>query len=280
MGDTATPVFLDARGAAGGRRFCMLHRPAHDAVVGTIVYVHPFAEEMNKARRMAALQARAFASAGYAVLQCDLFGCGDSAGDFGDATWDDWVDDVADAAEWLVGRFDAPLTLWGLRAGCLVASEAARRKALGCDFLFWQPMTSGKVALQQHLRLQVAKDMLEGQAGGATDTLRARLARGEPVEIAGYSLNPALANGLDHATLSPAAHGRSAWIEVSTRDDPGLLPATAAAIERWKAGDRTVLARVVQGPPFWNTTEIEEAPALIAATLDAVGQEAAAKCVA
>ena len=35
---------------------------------GAVVYVHPFAEELNKSRRMAALQARAMAAAGYAVV--------------------------------------------------------------------------------------------------------------------------------------------------------------------------------------------------------------------
>ncbi|MBK8384562.1 MAG: hypothetical protein IPL11_02315 [Candidatus Accumulibacter sp.] len=41
----------------------------------------------NKSWRIVPLQARALATAGYAVLQIDLMGCGDSSGDFGDATW-------------------------------------------------------------------------------------------------------------------------------------------------------------------------------------------------
>ncbi len=50
---------------------------------------------MNKSRRMAALQARAFAAMGFGVLQIDLFGCGDSSGDFSDARWDIWKQDLA-----------------------------------------------------------------------------------------------------------------------------------------------------------------------------------------
>ena len=56
---------------------------------------------MNKARRMAALQSRALAAAGFAVLQIDLFGCGDSSGDFADASWAAWQQDVALAVQWL-----------------------------------------------------------------------------------------------------------------------------------------------------------------------------------
>ncbi len=39
-----------------------------------VVHVHAFAEEMNKSRRMAAMQSRALAAAGFAVLQIDLLG--------------------------------------------------------------------------------------------------------------------------------------------------------------------------------------------------------------
>ena len=273
----AAPFFLDDD--AGGQRMCVLHGPLTDNVLGIVVYVHPFAEEMNKARRMAALQARAFSRAGYAVLQCDLLGCGDSSGDFGDATWDDWLADVARAAAWMRGRHDAPLTLWGLRAGCLVASEAARRHSLECDFLFWQPMTAGKVALQQHLRLNVAREMLDGQERGGTQRLRERLNRGEAVEIAGYALNPALAAGLELATLQPSTNGRSTWLEVSTRDDGGLLPASAAMLERWRSAGHQVAQRVVKGAPFWNAVEIEEVPELIAATSDMTRHEPVAECI-
>ena len=276
MAAAAAPFFLDDE--AGGQRLCILHRPPTQDVRGIVVHVHPFAEEMNKSRRMAALQARAFASAGYAVLQCDLLGCGDSSGDFGDATWDDWLADVTRAVQWLRQRHDAPLTLWGVRAGCLLASQTAQRHAPECELLFWQPMTSGKAMLQQHLRLHTAKGMLDGQAGGGTQRLRERLAAGQAIDIASYALNPALAAGLEQATLQPSPRGRTMWLEVSTRDDGGLLPASASVLERWKAAGHDVTERVVKGPPFWNTTEMEEAPELIAATTEMSCRERLAEC--
>ena len=54
--------------AAPGERFCLAHAPAREPR-GAIVYVHPFAEEMHKSRRMAALQARLLAARGWLVLQ-------------------------------------------------------------------------------------------------------------------------------------------------------------------------------------------------------------------
>ena len=66
-----------------------------------IIHIPAFAEEMNKSRRMLAMQAQAFAGQGYAVLVLDLFGTGDSSGDFGEATWDIWLQNIDTALVWL-----------------------------------------------------------------------------------------------------------------------------------------------------------------------------------
>ena len=248
---------------------------------GQVVYIHPLAEEMNKSRRMAAMQARALAAAGYAVLQIDLLGCGDSSGDFGDATWSAWVDDVLAAHQWLRTQprprdgassdEPAPLWLWGLRAGCLLAVEAARKLPEPCHFLFWAPAPAGKPLLQQFLRLKMAGDLLAGNAKGVMDGMRAQLAAGNSVEVAGYALNPGLASGLEQAGLSPpVASARVEWLELSTRDPGTLTPVAAQAQARWQQAGYTVRSHLVTGPSFWQTAEIEDAPALISATITAI----------
>lgn len=88
----------------GGARFCLLSRPIAEAK-GGVLFVPPFAEELNKSRRMVAEAVRAFVEAGWAVLQLDLKGCGDSAGDFGDAAWADWLADVDAGGLYLVSGY-------------------------------------------------------------------------------------------------------------------------------------------------------------------------------
>lgn len=257
--------------ADSGQRFCLFHPARGDVTRGLLLYIHPFAEEMNKARRMAALQARALAGAGYAVLQIDLHGCGDSSGDFGDATWPGWVSDVASAARWLRARSDAPLWLWGLRAGCLLASEAARQLDEACHFLLWQPATAGKPLLQQFLRLKVAGDMLAGNAKGIMESLRQQLSQGKSVEIAGYTLSAGLASGLERSVLTaPERTGRVEWIELTSRPGASLPPASVQTLERWHQAGVSVRSQIAAGPAFWQTSEIEEAPALLTATLAAL----------
>src|SRR5579864_8605852 len=94
-----TPLYLES----GKRRlFGIYHAPFPGCKRHSgFIYVPPFAEEMNLARRMAALQARALAATGSGILLLDLFGTGDSGGDFCDARWELWIDDILAAADWL-----------------------------------------------------------------------------------------------------------------------------------------------------------------------------------
>ena len=274
--------FLPVDPEGNGQRFCLHYPAVAGTLQGLVLYVHPFAEEMNKSRRMAALQSRALANAGFAVLQIDLLGCGDSSGDFGDATWQAWVNDVVVGAQWLrklappagTGQSQPPLWLWGLRAGCLVAAQAARQMNEPCHFLFWQPPSAGKQLLQQFLRLKVAGDMLGGQSKGVMDALRQELAGGRSVEVAGYMLSPGLTSGLESADLTPAtvSHGRRRveWLEVSTREDAALSPASVKTLAQWQESGFQVASHIAHGPAFWQTTEIEDAPALIEATVAAI----------
>jgi uncharacterized protein len=291
MASGFSAFFLPAAATSVGHRFCIYHPPAGESAPrGMIVYLHPFAEEMNKSRRMAALQSRALSENGYAVLQIDFLGCGDSSGDFGDATWDAWIDDVGLACNWLrqkqigfadTSPYEAPLWLWGLRAGCLLALAAESRLRLQCNFLFWQPPTSGKLLLQQFLRLKVAADMLSGQSKGVMEGLKQQLQSGHSVEIAGYLVSSPLALGLETATLNPELLGmgqssgyRLECIEISPREDASVNLQTAKAMETWNAKGWAANAQVVNGPAFWQTTEIEDAPALISATLAALREPA------
>lgn len=259
--------------AADGWRHCVFHAPGRQGVRGAVVYVHPFAEEMNKSRRMVALQARAFASEGYAVLLIDLMGCGDSSGDFADATWTHWCDDVRAAVRWVQRETGHEPWLWGLRAGALLCVQASDVLAGVPRFLFWQPAPLGRLVWNQFRRLQVAGAALRGE-----DAEPAAVTPGDET-IAGYRVDAALSGGLSAATLAPPARAsRSCWIEVAPDDGAALLPATQRALQAWQAAGHRVQAVTLAGKAFWQTTEIETVPALAAlsvAQLHLAEQEAA-----
>ena len=270
MSHTATaalpllPFFLPA---SGGQRYCLLHLPPPGRNArGGILYVHPFAEELNKSRHVAAAQARAFAAAGYSVLQIDLFGCGDSSGDFSEARWDIWHNDLHLACAWLAQRVDGPLSVWGLRLGALLALDFASRAPLPlARLLLWQPETDGRRSIDRFLRLRLATSMLAGGTQEAPGHARAALAQGEPVEVAGYQLAPELAlaiDGVSAAALLPAVPVY--WLEYQ---GPAQTCAPLPPLARlWRERGAAVHVASFGDGPFWHSGELLACPQLLDAT--------------
>jgi exosortase A-associated hydrolase 2 len=259
-------------GSGATCRFVLRHEPLGPPRA-LVLHAHAWAEEMNKARRMTAYQARSWASEGVAVARPDLLGCGDSPGEFADAAWDTWIDDLVRFARELQSRYPGvPLWLWGLRAGALLARAAVEQLEGVAGLVLWQPATQGRQVLRQFLRLRSAAAARGlGTTAAMPEQLLRELESGHPVELAGYVLPPALALGLRAATLAPSARPLVVhWIEVSARPDATLLPASAACIQSWETAGHTVRPLVVPGPAFWQTQEIEDAPALVAASTAAL----------
>lgn len=271
----AQPFFLDT---PSGARFCLYHAPA-GACRGALLYVAPFGDEMNRTRNLAARQARALAQRGIGVLQMDLYGCGDSAGEFADARWDGWQDDLALGHVWLAEKLGCAVGLWGLRLGALLALDyAARAKLPVARLLLWQPVVRGAAFLTQLLRLRLAGALLDGETAGRTGTtqLREALLAGEPTEIGGYMVAPELGAAIDRADASavPPVKIPVDWFDVLPA--PGRPPGAAAVkqVTDWRIQGVTVRLHAVHGLPFWATQEITDCPALIDAT-GALFEEAA-----
>jgi exosortase A-associated hydrolase 2 len=262
--------------AAGGARFCLFHAPI-GRCRGALVYVHPFAEEMNKSRRMAALQARALAALGVGVLLLDLHGCGDSSGEFREARWDGWKDDLARACAWLGERTGRPVGLWGLRLGALLALDYAQSATHPiARLLLWQPVTNGAAYLTQFLRLRMVGELLNEGAGAGTDAMRASLGAGSALEIAGYALAPQLAaaiDGVEASALAPSGCPVD-WFEITAAPGRPLPPGAARIASGWREWGAQPRVHLVPGQQFWTTQEIAECPALLDAT-SALYREAA-----
>ncbi|WP_398305555.1 hydrolase 2, exosortase A system-associated [Zoogloea sp.] len=264
-------AFFLPGGVTAGGRFCLVTRA--EVPKGTLVFAHAFAEEMNKSRRMVALAATAFAAHGWNTLQVDFTGCGDSDGDFGDASWAAWNGDLQDAWRWAEAHLSGPLALWSLRSGALVLSDWLRSSGVIAPLLLWQPVANGRQHLTQFLRLKAAGEMLaDADAKASMEAIRGSLQAGEAVDIAGYRLSGALASGMEAATLAlPAAYGAPvAAFEVGPPDRTEVSPALRMLVERWSKAGVQVRAEAVVGPAFWQTQEIELCPALIEASVKAL----------
>ena len=106
---------------------------------------------------MVAQQSKVFTENGFSVLQIDLYGCGDSSGDFKNASWEIWKRDVFHAVNWIKHHGPTPIKLWGLRLGCLLALDFVidTQEPLH-EIVLWNPLINGGAFLTQFLRLKVA----------------------------------------------------------------------------------------------------------------------------
>lgn len=249
--------------------------PAHVPARAPVLFVPPFAEEMNKSRRLMAETARALASAGRACLLVDLYGTGDSAGDFGEASWTRWIDDLEAAARWLEGSGREAPAIVAVRAGALLMADWLKASGRACSLhVLWQPAPNGRQFLSQFLRLRVMARRFAG-VEESTGALLARLAEGDPVEVAGYALAPEVAGGLGSASLigwTPAPGSTVEWLEIGPEPRPEPGPAQQAVLAAWQGEGRQVRYRPVAGEAFWNVQEIAAPTAAVAATLAAMGE--------
>ena len=224
------------------------------------VFVPPFAEEHNKCRRQVSETARLLAARGYSALIIDLYGTGDSEGEFSDASWSCWKEDVACAVNWATHRGLGVDAVIATRLGCVLAADGlAQAKLRVRKTVFWQPVTTGERHVKQFLRYGMAASLAKAESGNSVDKLKQRLAAGETLEIAGYPLTPALWRELQEARLSDHLNtflGHLHILEVGRRKDDCLSPESqeivSVAVER---GLPTASSRFL-GDPFWASTDI------------------------
>ncbi|MEM9386308.1 MAG: hydrolase 2, exosortase A system-associated [Pseudomonadota bacterium] len=232
-----------------------------------VIFCAPFAEELNKTRRTVRLAATALAAAGHEVLIVDLYGTGDSEGEFAAASWPGWVEDLQVAATWMREvRGLEHLVLWGLRTGAVLAvaaAEAAKAERL----LLWQPVVKGKTFVTSFLRMRLVADRLAGDevdGGQNTGELRELLAAGQRVEIGGYAFSGAMCESLDALDLVKVAPTVPVhWAEVVAAGERPFSPASRKLIGVWDAAGVWVEDEKVVGPSFWSTPEIAISHGLI-----------------
>lgn len=262
------------QGSRGG--LCAVYFAPHDGTSprGDVLVVPPFAEEMNRCRAMVSLQARAWAELGVGTLVLDPYGTGDSAGEFVEATWDQWRDDLRRGIAWLEGQANGCRALLALRLGAAMAGELARGCASVRNLLLWQPVLSGKTFYTQFLRIRIAAEMNLPDRVKTTQELRQLSAAGQAVEVSGYEVGAELATALDAVVFDTAdwpARVQVDWFEVHAASDPALAPISLKAIESLQAAGAAVHAQAVAGPAFWQVHERELAPHLIEAMARRVG---------
>jgi exosortase A-associated hydrolase 2 len=265
--------FLDS---AGGKIFVVAHRPAA-APRATVMFVPAFAEEMNKSRRMITLAAQELTRQNWSCIVPDLYGTGDSEGEFAEASWDIWLRNLQDVLDWCAARGEPVRALVAVRLGAALACDLSHaRPDEFAATVFWQPLFDGARTLEQFLRLRVAASLLEEDRKESVAGLQQQLKGGAAVDVAGYVVSPRLAAQLN-AVRCEAVHralGRVHWLEVVRSAESPISPAAQRMIEQSRSTGTTIATRAILGQPFWGATEIVTLPQVVAATADALREPA------
>lgn len=250
------PIGFFLQGGAGNL-FAMYYRPKESAAQGRdVLYIHPFAGEMAASRNVIAALARELASAGIGMLTVDLFGCGDSGGEFREARWEIWMEDIAAAFRWLREQGSERIGLCGLRLGALLTMDFAASSGESYEELvLWQPVLGGQAMLTQFLRMNLDEMVTRLNADQLVQPeYRQSLPRSETIEVAGFELSADLIRAIDQksfAALDGMVNGPVRWIEMGQKADGSLRTESVRMIEGLRSRGIPVASHHLTGSPFW-----------------------------
>ncbi|MBK7646031.1 MAG: hydrolase 2, exosortase A system-associated [Betaproteobacteria bacterium] len=264
------PFFLPS---SLGRIFAVYHAPVGATKPwGNVLVVPAFNEEMNRCRSMVTTQAQALAKLGVGTLAIDLFGTGESDGEYGDARWGIWIENVRQGIEWLDEKPGGGTGLLGIRLGVALALAALQQDHKKRALIAWQPIVDGKSCLTQFMRMRIAANMDRTDIPKDTTAgMRAQLAEGRSIEVAGYEIHPELAMSIESLRLSeliPPESVSIAWLEKGGGEENEISPASKCLLAAWQPAGRTTEVIPFDGPAFWALYERFLAPDLVKKTSD------------
>jgi alpha/beta superfamily hydrolase len=185
------------------RRLFGAYDPSRGAGRRGAVICYPWAREYLLAHPTNRHLARLLSGAGLHVLRFDYTGTGDSAGDFADASQEQWLADVETAVEELkeTGQVSG-VGLIGMRYGAaLAAGIAARRRDID-RLVLWDPVFDGRAYLRE---LGVAEPVGAGAA----------------LDVKGAVLTERLQQGMETVTLPGFGAGLPRTLIVDTAESAG-----------------------------------------------------------
>jgi len=256
----------------GRRLFTVTIQPAEATAQGSILFLHPFAEEMHKSRRTVAEQARRFAGLGFNVVLLDLSGCGDSSGEFANCSWSDWIEDAEFALNHIDRQWGVPIVVWGLRLGALLAADVSQKSEVVQKLLLWQPTLNGEQHIDEFLRTQSAGLALKGESGFNRAELWDELRAGRSLNVAGYDVSPTLATQISKIRLHDIKpRCPVTWINIGRIANAIPNPASQNVLSGWEGEAIEVEFENMEGELFWRILDAGESKRLLDRTAELLG---------
>ena len=234
-----------------------------------VIFVPPFAEEMNRSRRMYVLCARLLASMGLEAVCFDYAGTGDSEGEWGSFSIADWQTNLRDVYQSVRQAGISDISLIGVRFGALLIAQTLIVNDLNINkCILWDPIESGEAFMRQLIRIKIAAAMAEESRKISTQDVLADLERQGYVEIGGYHLADSMIKAMNELTLSKTIDTLINatdlhWMALS-RLNKGSASTIPACVPEELAENLTVHS--IKDTKFWMQQEVTISPLLLQAT--------------
>ena len=252
-----------------GRLFCVVHLPESEKIrsgsVPSVLVVPAFADEMNKTRPTVTRIARGLNAQGIAVVIPDLYGTGDSDGDFHEAEWDQWCRDLETVVDYANASGLPVEGLLCIRSGVLLmASAFSRIQVSSIRASVWlQPVLEGNRYLEQQLRVRSLGKAVSNGHSESVQALRTRLQNGETLNVGGYRIPGSMATALSSISAAEFQYGAVG--------DICSIEATRLSGKNGESETSLNGTRIrnicLSGEPYWNSTEIVVIPEIVSCAI-------------
>ncbi len=250
------PAESQVRIPAGDDRLAgMLHEADAGMTDEAVVVCPPFGDERKSAWRALTHLARILASGGYPVVQFDYWGCGESAGDFLDASLSTRLRDISAAADYLRRTTGADrLGLLGLRLGATLATRVAAERTDCTTMVLLEPIVEiAKYFDRMMQRKKIRQMITAGKAqGGETGT--------DIVDLDGYAMRRATLEELQQLRFGAGKTGcerRTLLVQISFNETLRSNVEQASGILRDQEGREPQVEKLVM-PPFWSRVDVTD----------------------
>ena len=178
--------------------FLVHYSPVEAAATNrAVILIPPFAEEMNRSKRMYVLCARLLANHGFDAICFDYSGTGDSQGNWGDYSYSDWLTNLQDVYKYVYK--DIPnISVIALRFGALLAVDSIAKGDIEINqCVLWDPVDNGEALTRQLIRTKIATAMASQSKKITTQQVRDEIDQLGYLEVGGYHVPASLIDEID-----------------------------------------------------------------------------------
>lgn len=236
-----------------------------------MIFVPPFAEEMNRSKRMYVLCSRLLANAGVHAICFDFAGTGDSSGEWGEYRLTDWKANLTDTYNY-VRRFSTKTSFVTLRDSALIAFELIKHANIKIErCVLWYPIDNREALIRQLIRMKIAAAMASDLKKITSKEVLSGIEQSGFLEVGGYHVRSYLLDEFRQQNVTnhiQAVLDRTHvhWMTTGKKQTSPHLPVCLSKLNLSEPQQTHMHLHQVEDVKFWMQQEVTISPKLLRET--------------